>query len=180
MIGIYKITSPSGKIYIGQSSDIEKRFKKHKTNPEKNLVKLYISFKNYGVEKHIFEIIEECLTNELNNRERYYQEIYDVIGENGLNLRLTNTLYKKGQMSNETKIKMSNWQFGKIQSQITKNKISKAAKGSNYRGIMILNTETGIFYFSISEASISINMDNSRLTKCLKGIFKNKTNLIYA
>ncbi len=27
VVGIYKITSPSGKVYIGQSVDIEKRFK---------------------------------------------------------------------------------------------------------------------------------------------------------
>lgn len=27
MIGIYKITSPSGKIYIGQSGNLEKRLK---------------------------------------------------------------------------------------------------------------------------------------------------------
>ena len=29
MIGIYKITSPSGKVYIGQSIDIERRWKKY-------------------------------------------------------------------------------------------------------------------------------------------------------
>jgi predicted GIY-YIG superfamily endonuclease len=34
MIGIYKITSPSGKVYIGQSWDIYDRWKKHK---QKNL-----------------------------------------------------------------------------------------------------------------------------------------------
>ena len=30
-IGIYKITSPSNKIYIGQSINIERRFKEYKT-----------------------------------------------------------------------------------------------------------------------------------------------------
>ena len=40
VVGIYKITSPSGKIYIGQSIDIQKRFKHYKQlhnckNPEK-------------------------------------------------------------------------------------------------------------------------------------------------
>jgi len=30
MIGIYKITNPEGKIYIGLSKNIEKRFKNHK------------------------------------------------------------------------------------------------------------------------------------------------------
>ena len=30
LIGIYKITSPSNKIYIGQSLDIDRRFKTYK------------------------------------------------------------------------------------------------------------------------------------------------------
>ncbi len=30
MIGIYKITNPEGKIYIGQSIDIDRRFKEYK------------------------------------------------------------------------------------------------------------------------------------------------------
>ena len=30
-IGIYKITSPSGKVYIGQSWDIKKRFSKYRS-----------------------------------------------------------------------------------------------------------------------------------------------------
>lgn len=32
MIGIYKITSPSNRIYIGQSIDIEARWKSYKTS----------------------------------------------------------------------------------------------------------------------------------------------------
>jgi len=34
-IGIYKITSPKGKTYIGQSINIEKRFKEHKNSINK-------------------------------------------------------------------------------------------------------------------------------------------------
>jgi predicted GIY-YIG superfamily endonuclease len=30
MIGIYKITNPEKEVYIGQSTDIEKRFKTYK------------------------------------------------------------------------------------------------------------------------------------------------------
>ena len=70
--GIYKITSPSGKVYIGQSIDIKRRFTSYKTlNKSKRQVKLYNSFVKYGVENHIFETIEECLVDFLNERERF-------------------------------------------------------------------------------------------------------------
>lgn len=48
IIGIYKITSPSGKIYIGQSINIEKRWEKYQKYIEniKNQIKLYNSLKN--------------------------------------------------------------------------------------------------------------------------------------
>jgi len=60
-IGIYKITSPSGKVYIGQSIDIELRFKQY-SNILKSIGqrKLYYSFKKYGINSHKFEILETC------------------------------------------------------------------------------------------------------------------------
>ena len=39
--GIYKITSPSGKIYIGQSSNIERRMIEHKYRSKTKNLKLY-------------------------------------------------------------------------------------------------------------------------------------------
>ena len=61
MIGIYKITSPNNNIYIGQSINIEKRFVQYKKLRSCcNQIKLYNSFVKYGVDNHIFEIIEEC------------------------------------------------------------------------------------------------------------------------
>ena len=47
MIGIYKITSPSGKVYIGQSLDINER-KKHyiNINAVKKQVKIFNSLNN--------------------------------------------------------------------------------------------------------------------------------------
>lgn len=106
MIGIYKITSPSGRVYIGQSVNIKKRFYNYKLMHCKQQIKLYNSFKKYGVESHNFEIIKLCLVRQLNGWERYYQEKYDSV-ENGLNCRLTNSNDKSGKLSNETKSKMS-------------------------------------------------------------------------
>lgn len=86
MIGIYKITSPSGKVYIGQSVNIEKRFKAYKyLNKVKNQKRLFNSLNKYGYGNHNFEILIECTTDDLNKLERHYQDLYNVLGEKGLN-----------------------------------------------------------------------------------------------
>lgn len=105
MIGIYKITNPNNKIYIGQSTNIKERFKKYSTLSNKRQTKLYNSFQKYGIDNHQFEIIEECSGDQLDEREIYWGNQYDVLGDNGLNLRLGNG---RGSCSEETKNKISN------------------------------------------------------------------------
>lgn len=108
MIGIYKITNPNGKIYIGQSINIEKRFDRYKTLQHcKQQIKLYNSFLKYGVNNHIFEIIEECEIKDLNKRERYWQVFYNVL-INGLNLKLTKSDSERYEISNDSKNKIKN------------------------------------------------------------------------
>jgi group I intron endonuclease len=80
MIGIYKITSSSGRVYVGQSINIEKRFEQHKFI-KSTQSKLYNSIKKYGFENHVFEIIEECSLEQLDERETYYkQQELDKVG----------------------------------------------------------------------------------------------------
>jgi len=136
--GIYKITSPTDRVYIGQSMDIKRRFTSYKTlNKSKRQVKLYNSFVKYGVDKHIFEIIEECLVDFLNERERYWQEHYNVLeSSKGLNLCLTSTKDKKHLHSEETRNKISEsnkgekcfW-YGKTFTEETKSKMRESKKG---------------------------------------------------
>jgi hypothetical protein len=109
MIGIYKITSPSGKIYIGQSKDVENRWDQYKKpNNYKGQVKLYRSIIKYGIINHNFEIIENCLEEKLNERERYWQDYYDVLNKNiGLNCVLTKTDILPRKISDHMKLKAS-------------------------------------------------------------------------
>jgi len=207
MIGIYKITSVNGKVYIGQSIDIEKRFKNYKKLRCKSQVKLYRSFLKYGIENHKFEVIHECSILELNIYERYYQDIYSVIGINGLNCQLINTNYQNGALCKETKEKMSIQRKGRkhtektklliaynnsirIITNETKNKISNTLKGvklsrdrvekSNLtRSKVILDTLTGVFYFGLKEASKHNNIKLQPLGCMLRGVIKNTSNLIY-
>jgi group I intron endonuclease len=106
MIGIYKITNPKGKVYIGQSIDILNRWQYYERYGCKGQPKLHSSFTKYGLSNHTFEIIEECLEAELNLRERYWQEQYNVLQE-GLNLRLTLTEDRSGRLSEELKSRIS-------------------------------------------------------------------------
>lgn len=53
-------------------------------------------------ENHLFEVIEECSIEQLNERELYWGYFYEVLGENGLNLRLGEG---KGLYSEEIKLK---------------------------------------------------------------------------
>lgn len=83
--GIYKIVSPDGHIYIGQSIDIEKRFAQHRRNRDKGYNKLKSSLKYYGAYNHTFYIIEECNFDDLNMREAYWIKHYTDKGCHILN-----------------------------------------------------------------------------------------------
>ena len=127
--GIYKIISPNNRVYIGQSINIEKRFKDYKFLKSKLQRLLHRSFLKYGVENHVFEIVEECLIEQLNERERYWQEHYDVLNvEKGLNLKYTETSDRSGILSEESKKKVSIGNTGKIRTDEHKNKTSEILK----------------------------------------------------
>jgi group I intron endonuclease len=86
--GIYKITSPSGKVYIGQSIWIERRFNNYQylTSKLKEQRKLYNSLNKYNSINHKFEILEICNKEDLDNKECYYINFYNSI-KTGLNIR---------------------------------------------------------------------------------------------
>lgn len=84
MTGIYKITNLiNDKSYIGQSIDIERRFKMHKRtafnkNSSSYHYPLYRAIRKYGIDKFSFDILEECLMEELDNKEIDYIEHYNT------------------------------------------------------------------------------------------------------
>ena len=87
--GIYKITNLiTDDAYIGQSVDIYKRWCDHCKcglgidTPPGN--KLYKAIQEYGLENFTFELLVECTQAELNDKERYFIELYqaDTFGYN--------------------------------------------------------------------------------------------------
>lgn len=88
--GIYKITNIiTDECYIGQAIDVYKRWNEHCKcglgidTPPGN--KLYKAIQEYGLENFTFELIEECSNLELNEKEKYFIELYqaDTFGYNG-------------------------------------------------------------------------------------------------
>jgi len=93
MVGIYKITNPENKSYIGLSKDIEKRFQSHKSLQFKGNNKLRESLTKHGKDSHLFEVLEEIdistLTKPqadslLRKHERYWINTYKTF-DDGLN-----------------------------------------------------------------------------------------------
>ena len=129
MIGIYKITSPNGRVYIGQSRNIQKRFSGYRRMKSIDQSRLHASLLKYGLDNHVFEIIEECEFLELNKRERFYQDMYEVLGPKGLNCVLTSTDILPEVKSEETRRRISVSNTGKKHTESAKNKVSIANIG---------------------------------------------------
>lgn len=130
--GIYKITSPKGKIYIGQSKNIKKRWYSYVNLYCKSQPKIYNSLKKYGVSSHKFEVIHICNLNELDELELFYIDFYQSFKNNiGLNCSRTTEdkihIYKleyneKRKKHQQKKIK------SEIQKRYSKKKESKREK----------------------------------------------------
>lgn len=133
--GIYKITSPSGKVYIGSSVNMAERVKHYIQLDCKCQLKLFYSFKKYGLERHKLEVIHVCDKEDLFKLERYYGDLYNVLSDKGLNLSLPGYDERKGLISEESRKKRSvrqigngNHYFGRKHSAEVRAKISAAAQ----------------------------------------------------
>lgn len=153
--GIYKITSPSGKIYIGQAIDINRRKRQYSTNKIKlkDQPKLYNSVIKYGFNSHLFEIIEECSVQELNIRERYWQEHYKSV-ENGLNCIYTGTdilpaIYSKERNKKVSKSLIKAKYHSKVGVKLSRNKQKWVCYISQYGNKFFIGS------FSIKEEALS-------------------------
>ncbi len=83
--GIYKITNPNGRVYIGKSKNIIMRYYKYNTLKCEKQPIIYDSLKKYGPENHQFDIIEKCDISMLSEREIYHKkQAIKELGENNV------------------------------------------------------------------------------------------------
>lgn len=198
--GIYRITSPSGKIYIGQSNNIFLRWRSY-YNPRGNKQpKLFSSIRKYGWAAHSKEIFP-CEESALNEQEKHYINLFQTFNTiHGMNLRAGGD--SGGGLSDETKEKIRNKRkfqvitedqrastsiamIGKQNSLGVKHGYRKNQKpfksGANHlMASLTLNTQTGIFYPTIKEAASSVPMPSTRLVKYLLGYRRNRSPFIKA
>lgn len=190
MIGIYKITSPSGRVYIGQSIDCDRRFKDYFNHGKfKNQTRLYNSFTKYGIVSHKFEVIEECLIDNLNELERYWQEYYNVLCQNkGLNCMYVKTSNKNRVVSLHTRIKQSLAQKGnkngsgnkgrknkyKRQPCSNETKLKMSISHKRHTSVIIFDSFSGVYYNSIKELSDLNNERSANVRRYILKIRKNK------
>ena len=136
--GIYLIRNKlNGKVYIGQSINIEHRIYDHFTR--KDDTPFHIDLQKYGKENFETEILEECKIEELNSKERFYIEKYESFGDKGYNLNNggnSNPVFteeRKQNISKSCKGRISP-NKGKSMSEEQKLKISETLKRKNANG----------------------------------------------
>lgn len=188
MVGIYKITSPTNKINIGQSWNIEKRKKDYSTFNCKGQIKLYNSLIKHGWNNHKFEIIhklpQDVSQEVLDNYEIFYHQLYKDCGFEMLNIREPG---RGGKLSEETKQKLSKPKPKNFGIQVSKRmkgntnllgvKYSKESKlkqslshlGKVNRKVSIICINTNEEYSSIKEASQILEIHIDSIKRILSG-----------
>lgn len=150
MTCIYKITSPTDKVYIGQTIDFKRRTREYSGSGCKNQKKLYNSLKKHGWSAHKSEILlelrEDTQPEMLTYWEQFFMDYYLSRGYDLLNLvkagrnlghsdktktRLKN-LHLGKKRSAESRKKMSEAQLGKKLSEETRRKMSLSRSGINH------------------------------------------------
>lgn len=118
--GIYQIINvTNGKIYVGSSKNMEKRWIDHRGDLRRN--KHHSSYLQHSWNKHgssnfELQILEVCQPEDLVTIEQYYLDWLEPFGERGYNICLTANAPMKGRKS----------------SLVTRAKISTALKGRKY------------------------------------------------
>lgn len=184
MTGIYKIESPSGRVYIGQSRNILKRWESHKEKlKQQKQPKLIRSYQKYGVENHLFSIITELpkdISQEiLDNYEIFYMDMYKSLNIDLLNVKEGG---RGGNHSESSRKKISLSKIGNknrlglCHTQETKEKISRSrrGRGESWNKGKQWDTETKIKMSLAKQGYIPWNKDKKGCFSHTEE-FKNKT-----
>ncbi len=127
---IYKITSPSGRVYIGQTSNLTQRFKDYKYKDCKKQQKIYNSLCKYGPENHKFKIVCGIYDEPIENVAKIEQKVLDIHKNAGISMLNIRDAGCRGKHSEESKLKMSLAQKDRKQTpeQVEKNRLGQLGK----------------------------------------------------
>lgn len=154
---IYRHTSPSGKSYIGQTTNPKHREYLHKRS-DNACPAFRKAIQKYGWDNFIHETLIICSTLEdANDKESHFINLYNSLSPNGYNLTTGGTNIKFSQEvidkiqqsrswykhhSEETKQKISISNTGRIPNQETRRKMSESGRGNANRNGKLDSEET--------------------------------------
>jgi group I intron endonuclease len=187
-IGVYKIVSPEGLVYIGQSANLHKRLLNYKTDNKSYNSPIRQSIRKHGFDNHIFEILQECEKSMLDQIEKHYINSYDSFN-NGLNFTSGGKVgyigspetYKKVSESLKgkqrtfdvrQKISQSHLSNSYIITNQTRFLMSESAKGNSSHSKKVKVTigfEYAIFN-SLKESAIALNITREYLSRFVNGL----------
>ena len=200
MIGIYKITDKDNpqNFYIGKAVDIKRRFDEHKTKTyEQSRIPFDGYIKERGKDNFLYEILEECNIEDLNNKEKYWIEklnatesgnIFsggqsDVIGENNPNAKLTEEDVKiiRQAYNNHCKQKDIYKQF---EDKISFNYFQNVWNGKSWSHIMpeVFTAENKQYYInknSVGEKSFSAKLTDNEVQVIRQRYVNESAKVIY-
>lgn len=168
---IYKLTSPNGKIYIGQTINKKQRKYHYNSKNFKQQVKLWNNVNYYDWNPaETYEIIEVCLCGFekeiINEREQYWIEYYDSF-KNGLNCNNGGHGNLGHKHSKESRLKMSESKKGVKHPEWRNKQKSEYTKGRKH---------SDKSKRKMSEVKLK-NMNNETKLKISKGLKGNKNGL---
>ena len=164
--GIYKLTSPSGKSYIGQSQRMKSRIRDYELGNCSGQTHLYHAILKYGFDNFEVEVLWKAknvkrignISVLLDALEKGYIKRYNSIDE-GYNLKAGGA---NGKYSKESRAKMSKSQKGRIISMRQRQLTSKTMMGVKKTIEHSRNISLGLKGKRASKSKI-INMRNARI-----------------
>lgn len=194
---IYKFTSPSGKVYIGQTISRYRRNQHLQEARSGSQKPFYKAIRKYGFENFKYEILEEVFENtleEINSRldelEIHYIAMYKSTDERfGYNLCYGGRTNRGYHHSEEYKNRLSQQQKGRKMppgcvEKSAKNRIGKPMNKVSYQKFQLLNKKRakkiGLYnlkgeliktFDSISKASVSLSCCKSNIQLAIKRNF---------
>lgn len=183
---VYKYTSPSGKVYIGQTCQTLLERSRLDGSGYKKSVGFYNAIKKYGFDNFSKEVLKDNLTSdEANYWEQHYIKKYHAMDKNyGYNCceggnhglwsdevkKKMSESHKGKKLSEQHKINLAKSRIGQKRqfTEYHKNHLKEAAKLRGFsKPQPVICIETKIKYNSRNEAARSLNIQQWEIGKCL-------------